>query len=218
MRLAVLISGAGSNLQALLEAAARGALPARITAVISNRSDAPGLQHATRAGVPTAVVAVQPGESREAYDARLDAALAPFAPDALLLAGFMRILSAGFVQRHAGRLLNIHPSLLPRHKGLDTHARALAAGDAEHGASVHFVTPELDGGPVIVQAVAALHAGDTVDSVKSRVHALEHRLYPLAAGWLARGRLQWRDGRAWLDGRELAAPVRYQSLEEIPLT
>ena len=216
MRFAVLISGTGSNLRALLDAAASGALPARIVAVISNRADAPGLRHAARAGVPTAIVTAQPGDSREAYDARLDAALAAFAPDAILLAGFMRILGAGFVQRHAGRLLNIHPSLLPRHKGLDTHARALAAGDAEHGASVHFVTPELDGGPVIVQAVTALHAGDTVDGVKSRVHALEHRLYPLVAGWLARGRLQWRDGRAWLDGRELSHPLRFPSLEEIP--
>lgn len=201
----VLISGSGSNLQALIDSIAQGDNPARIAAVISNRADAYGLVRAQNAGIATAVLDHKRFDGREAFDAALIQAIDAHQPDLVVLAGFMRILTPGFVQHYAGRLLNIHPSLLPRHKGLHTHQRALEAGDAEHGCSVHFVTEELDGGPLVVQAVLPVAADDSADSLAQRVHRQEHRIYPLAVRWFAEGRLRLGAQGAMLDGQPLPA-------------
>ena len=213
LRLVVLISGSGSNLQAVLDACGQSSrtgagMNARVVGVLSNKADAFGLARATRAGVPTAVLDHTGYPDRESFDRAMTSVIDAWQPDVVVLAGFMRILSAGFVQHYAGRLLNIHPSLLPRYKGLHTHRRALAAGDAEHGCSVHFVTPELDGGPVIAQAVVRVEGTDNEETLADRVHAAEHRLYPAVLGWLADQRLQYRDGQPWFDGHPLAQPVR----------
>jgi phosphoribosylglycinamide formyltransferase-1 len=212
-RLAILISGAGTNMVAIAAACAAGRIPARIVAVVSDVPEAPGLARAREHGLPALTIDrrahVQGGRpDRLAFEAALTSAIDAVAPDFIILAGFMRVLSAPFVEHYAGRMLNIHPSLLPRHRGLDTHARALAAGDAEHGASVHFVTGELDGGPVIAQAPVGVESGDTVASLSARVHAREHMLYPMVIQWLASGRLRWNEGRPSLDGAALDVPVR----------
>ncbi|MGQ7958896.1 phosphoribosylglycinamide formyltransferase [Pseudomonas sp. SP16.1] len=201
----VLISGSGSNLQALIDSAADDGNPARIAAVISNRADAYGLQRAQNAGIATVVLDHKQFDSREAFDAALIQAIDAHRPDLVVLAGFMRILTGDFVRHYQGRLLNIHPSLLPRYKGLHTHQRALEAGDAEHGCSVHFVTEELDGGPLVVQAVLPVAAGDTIETLAQRVHAEEHRIYPLAVRWFAEGRLRLGAQGAMLDGQPLPA-------------
>lgn len=177
---AVLISGNGSNLQALLDAAASPDYPARIALVISNKAEAFGLVRAREAGVETLVIPHTDYTSREAFDAAIDAALRQRNIQRICLAGFMRVLSAGFVESWAGRMLNIHPSLLPKFKGLNTHARALEAGETEHGATVHWVTPELDSGAIIAQARLPILPNDTAESLQTRVHALEHTLYPEA--------------------------------------
>ena len=204
-RLVVLVSGNGSNLQAFIDRVADGTLPATIAAVISNRADAGALARAQAAGITTEVLDHRDFPSREAFDAALAARIDAHAPDAVVLAGFMRILSAGFVRHYAGRLLNTHPSLLPKYPGLDTHARAIAAGEREHGASVHFVTEELDGGPVVAQAPVPVLPGDTPDTLRARVQAAEHRLYPAVVGWLAAGRLRVDGAGVRLDGRLLGA-------------
>ena len=201
----VLISGSGSNLQALIDSAAHDDNPARIAAVISNRADAYGLQRAQNAGIATVVLDHKQFDGREAFDAALIEAIDAHQPDLVVLAGFMRILTGDFVRHYEGRLLNIHPSLLPRYKGLHTHRRALEAGDAEHGCSVHFVTEELDGGPLVVQAVLPVAAGDTIETLAQRVHAEEHRIYPLAVRWFAEGRLRLGAQGAMLDGQPLPA-------------
>lgn len=201
----VLISGSGSNLQALIDSIASEGGPARIAAVISNRADAYGLVRAQNAGIPTRVLDHKQFDGREAFDAALVEAIDGFDPQLVVLAGFMRILTGGFVRHYEGRLLNIHPSLLPKYKGLHTHQRALEAGDAEHGCSVHFVTEELDGGPLVVQAVVPVESGDTPESLAQRVHAEEHRIYPLAMRWFAEGRLRLGANGARLDGEELPA-------------
>lgn len=201
----VLISGSGSNLQALIDSVARGENPARIAAVISNRADAYGLQRAKQAGIATELLDHKQFDGREAFDAALIQAIDAHQPDLVVLAGFMRILTPGFVQHYAGRLLNIHPSLLPKYKGLHTHQRALEAGDGEHGCSVHFVTEELDGGPLVVQAVLPVMADDTAESLASRVHQQEHKIYPLAVRWFAEGRLRLGAQGAMLDGKPLPA-------------
>jgi phosphoribosylglycinamide formyltransferase 1 len=203
--LAILISGRGSNMEALARACQARAIAARVAVVIADRSDAGGLELARGMGIPTAIVA-HPGE-RAAFERSLAAALEEYRPDAVALAGFMRVLSGAFVGRYLGRLFNIHPSLLPNYPGLDTHRRALAAGDTQHGASVHFVTPALDAGPVVLQSRLPVRAGDTAASLAARVLATEHVIYPRALGWFADGRLTWRDGAAWLDGRPLSVPV-----------
>jgi len=203
----VLVSGAGSNLRAIGEQARSGALPVEIRAVISDRAGAPALAWAASAGLETAVVPGREFAERAAFDAALAAQIDRHAPGLVVLAGFMRILGAPFVQRYAGRMLNIHPSLLPRHRGLHTHRRALEAGDRVHGASVHFVTPELDGGPVVVQARVRVREDDDEASLAARVLAEEHRIYPECIGWFAAGRLQWRDGVVLFDGRPLETPV-----------
>ena len=201
----VLLSGTGSNLQALIDSCAVKDSPARIRAVISNRADAYGLQRAKDAGIDTRVLDHTAFEGREAFDAALIDVIDTFNPQLVVLAGFMRILSAGFVRHYQGRLLNIHPSLLPKHKGLHTHQRALEAGDSEHGCSVHFVTEELDGGPLVVQAIIAVESDDSPHSLAQRVHAQEHQIYPLAVRWFAEGRLSLDEQGALLDGQLLAA-------------
>ena len=200
----VLISGSGSNLQALIDSLGADN-PARIGAVISNRADAYGLTRAQNAGIATAVLDHQAFDGREAFDAALIDAIDAYRPDLVVLAGFMRILTPAFVQHYHGRLLNIHPSLLPKYKGLHTHQRALADGEAEHGCSVHFVTEELDGGPLIVQAVVPVQPGDTAEQLASRVHIGEHHIYPLAVRWFAEGRLRLGAQGAELDGTPLPA-------------
>ncbi|MBK4995625.1 phosphoribosylglycinamide formyltransferase [Pseudomonas sp. S37] len=201
----VLLSGSGSNLQALIDSCQSQDSPVRIRAVASNRADAYGLQRAAAAGIDSAVLDHTRFDGREAFDAALMACIDGFAPDLVVLAGFMRILSGDFVRHYQGRLLNIHPSLLPRYKGLHTHRRALEAGDAEHGCSVHFVTEELDGGPLVVQAVVPVASDDTVESLAQRVHQQEHQVYPLAVRWFAEGRLRLGDQGALLDDQPLPA-------------
>lgn len=201
----VLLSGSGSNLQALIDSCQSQDSPVRIRAVVSNRADAYGLQRAAAAGIDSVVLEHTQFDGREAFDAALMARIDGFAPDLVVLAGFMRILSGDFVRHYQGRLLNIHPSLLPKYKGLHTHRRALEAGDAEHGCSVHFVTEELDGGPLVVQAVVPVVPDDTVESLAQRVHRQEHLIYPLAVRWFAEGRLRLGEQGALLDGQPLAA-------------
>lgn len=212
-RLAILISGGGTNMVAIAQACATGSIPAQVAAVLSDVPDAPGLQRARDLGLRAEAIDrrahVRDGRhDRESFETALAAAIDAARPDFIILAGFMRVFSAGFVARYAGRMLNIHPSLLPRYRGLDTHQRVLAAGDAEHGASVHFVTGELDGGPLVAQYVVPVLAGDTVASLSARVHAGEHMLYPMVIQWLAGDRLRWNDGAPTLDGSPLAQPVR----------
>ncbi|QXI31618.1 phosphoribosylglycinamide formyltransferase [Pseudomonas vanderleydeniana] len=201
----VLLSGSGSNLQALIDDVRTGGNPAHIAAVISNRADAYGLQRARDAGIETRSLDHKAFEGREAFDAALIELIDAFNPQLVVLAGFMRILSTDFVRHYQGRLLNIHPSLLPKYKGLHTHQRALDAGDSEHGCSVHFVTEELDGGPLVVQAVVTVESGDSAQSLAQRVHTQEHRIYPLAVRWFAEGRLSLGEQGALLDGQLLAA-------------
>jgi phosphoribosylglycinamide formyltransferase-1 len=187
-------------LQAILDATRAGRLAIEIRAVISNNPNAEGLQHARAAGVPTDIVSHRDYSDRTQFDAALRQAIDRHAPRLVVLAGFMRILGEAFIRHYAGRLLNIHPSLLPALKGLDTHARALAAGARQHGASVHFVTNDLDGGPVIVQATVPICAGDTADTLAARVLHEEHRILPLAIRWFVEGRLSIRNGQVLLDG------------------
>lgn len=201
----VLISGSGSNLQALIDSVAHDGNPARIAAVICNRAGAYGLERAKQAGIATELLDHKQFDGREAFDAALIQAIDAHQPDLVVLAGFMRILTPGFVQHYTGRLLNIHPSLLPKHKGLHTHQRAIEAGDSEHGCSVHFVTEELDGGPLVVQAVLPVMADDTAESLAHRVHQQEHQIYPLAVRWFAEGRLRLGAQGAMLDGQPLPA-------------
>ncbi len=201
----VLLSGTGSNLQALIDSTRTGDSPVRIAAVISNRSDAYGLQRARDAGIETRSLDHKAFDGREAFDSVLIELIDAFNPKLVVLAGFMRILSANFVRHYEGRLLNIHPSLLPKYKGMHTHQRALEAGDSEHGCSVHFVTEELDGGPLVVQAVVPVESADSAQTLAQRVHTQEHRIYPLAVRWFAEGRLILGDHGALLDGQLLAA-------------
>ncbi len=180
IKTAVLISGNGSNLQAILDAAKAADYPATINIVISNKEDAYGLKRAENADVPTIIIPHKNYPDRESFDRVMDAALKNHAIELVVMAGFMRILSDWFVGEWQGKLINIHPSLLPKYKGLDTHQRALDAGDAEHGATVHWVTAELDSGEIILQGPIPIEIGDTAASLKARVHALEHQLYPAA--------------------------------------
>jgi len=203
----VLISGNGSNLQAIIDAVNRKEIPAEIRAVISNRPQAFGLERARRAGIPTVVIDHGRFADRQSFDAALQAAIDGYRPALVVLAGFMRILTPAFVTHYHGRMLNVHPSLLPAFRGLDTHRRALAAGVTEHGLSIHFVTDELDGGPVIIRKKVAVLPGDDVDSLTARVQEAEHRLYPRVIAWFATGRLRLQDHRVMFDGAPLAAPL-----------
>ncbi len=203
----VLVSGSGTNLQAIIDACENGALPARIKAVVSDKPDAFGLVRAERAGIETRILPASGFPDRQAYDRALGELLDRLQADLVVLAGFMRILTAGLVQTWAGRMLNIHPSLLPAYRGLHTHQRVLDAGETFHGTSVHFVTEELDGGPVIAQARLAVKPDDTAETLNRRVQALEHRMYPRVIGWYAEGRLKMVGDSVHMDGRILEAPV-----------
>lgn len=205
LKVVVLISGSGSNLQALIDGVATGDLPIEIAAVISNRPDVFGLTRATNAGIPTAVLDHKGFASREAFDQELMRTIDVYNPGLVVLAGFMRILTAEFTQHYLGRMLNIHPSLLPKFQGLHTHQRAIDAGESHHGVTVHFVTAELDGGPAIVQAVVPILEGDDAIQLAKRVQRQEHVIYPLAVKWFAQGDLKMQDGKAELKGELLPA-------------
>lgn len=197
---AILISGQGSNMASLARACRDGGWPARIGVVISNRADAPGLGLASGLGLETEVVRHGDYGGREAFDAALDARLRARGVDLVVLAGFMRILTDGFVRAWEGRMVNVHPSLLPSFPGLDTHARALAAGVRVHGATVHLVTPTLDHGPILAQAAVPVRDGDDAPTLAARVLRAEHRLLPMAVRWLVEGRVRVADGRASVEG------------------
>ncbi|EGC94329.1 phosphoribosylglycinamide formyltransferase [Escherichia fergusonii] len=203
MNIVVLISGNGSNLQAIIDACKVNKIKGTVRAVFSNKADAFGLERARKAGIPTHVLSANDFANRDAFDKQLIAEIDNYTPDVVVLAGFMRILSPTFVEHYAEKLLNIHPSLLPKYPGLHTHRQALENGDKEHGTSVHFVTDELDGGPVILQARVPVFAGDTEDDVTARVQTQEHAIYPLVISWFVDGRLKMRDNAAWLDGKRL---------------
>ena len=205
LELAILISGRGSNMTALARACRAGTLRARVAVVIADREGARGLSAARELGLATEIV--PHARDGHAFERALQEMLERYRPGALALAGFMRVLSASFVTQYLGRLFNIHPSLLPKYRGLHTHRRVLEAHDAEHGASVHFVTPELDAGPVVLQSRLTVREGDTEASLAARVLATEHLIYPRALGWFAAGRLAWSGGAAWLDGQRLEAPI-----------
>lgn len=202
----VLLSGSGSNLQAIIDRTAVD-LPVEIRGVISNRSDAFGLERAQRASIPTRVLDHTGYPDRESYDRALIELIDSYQPALVVLAGFMRILTPGFVNHYSGRLLNIHPSLLPKYRGLHTHRRALEAGDSIHGASVHLVTEELDGGPVILQVRVPVQTGDDEASLAARVLTQEHQIYPAVIRWFAEGRLQVNQGLIEWDGATLEEPM-----------
>jgi phosphoribosylglycinamide formyltransferase-1 len=209
--LVVLISGRGSNLQALLEHCASGTLPVELRAVISNRPVAAGLDHARHAGIPAQVLDHREFSDRASFDTALAGLIDHHEPKLVALAGFMRVLTPAFVNRYSGHMINIHPSLLPDLPGLDTHTRALAEGRRMHGASVHFVTEAVDGGPVIVQTRVAVQPDDTAETLAARVLAEEHRIYPRAIRWYAEGRLQLVKGRVHFEGAPLATPILYEA-------
>ncbi|EEQ09259.1 Phosphoribosylglycinamide formyltransferase [Yersinia mollaretii ATCC 43969] len=204
-RIVVLVSGQGSNLQALIDAQQQGRISGQISAVFSNNPEAYGLERAELAGISHHALDAKAFTDRTSFDAALAQAIDQYQPDLLVLAGYMRILSPAFVQHYAGRMLNIHPSLLPKYPGLHTHRQALENGDQEHGTSVHFVTEELDGGPVILQAKVPIFSDDTEEDVVERVQTQEHSIYPLVVGWFTDGRLTMHDNAAWLDGERLPA-------------
>ncbi len=203
IRVVVLISGSGSNLQALIDSQKNGQLPIEVVAVISNRPAVRGLLRAEHAGIPALVLDQTHYDSRESFDAALRALIDDYRPDLVVLAGFMRILTSEFARHYEGRMLNIHPSLLPKYQGLHTHQRALDAGETEHGVTVHFVTSELDGGPPALQARVPVLPDDDAETLAARVQRQEHIIYPLAVEWFARGRLCMKSGRAILDNEPL---------------
>lgn len=206
-RVAVLISGEGTNLQALIDAAAAHRIAGEIALVVSNRAAARGLERARAAGIPTEYLPAERGAERVVYDRALGNLLDRYAPSLVVLAGFMRILTPEFVARFEGRLLNLHPSLLPKYPGLDTHRLVLENGDSMHGATVHFVTAELDAGPAVIQYRIAVRHGESVESLVARVHAGEHVILPRAVDWFVTGRLRLDGDAVMLDGRRLQQPV-----------
>lgn len=204
-KLVVLISGNGSNLQAIMDACQQNRIAATVCAVFSNNAAAFGLERARCAGIDAHSLAARDFTSRSAFDNQLITLIDHYKPHLVVLAGYMRILSASFVAHYHGRLLNIHPSLLPRYPGLDTHRRVLEQGDPEHGASVHFVTEQLDAGPVIVQGKIPVLAEDDETTLSARVHQQEHIIYPLAINWFIEGRLRMHNNAAWMDNQPLGA-------------
>ena len=206
LRLAILISGRGSNMATIARECQLHHLNATVSVVISNKPDVAGLATAQEMGIQTQVVPSSKAD-RETFESALTATLDSHSPDLIILAGFMRVLTEPFVRRYAGRMLNIHPSLLPKYTGLHTHQRVLDAGDAGHGATVHFVTPELDGGPLILQSRIPVKPGDSEATLAARVQATEHVIYPRVIEWIADGRLKWNHGRPTLDGTPLTQPV-----------
>lgn len=208
MRIAVLISGSGSNLQAIINHQKTQTDLYEIALVISNKADAYGLQRAKNAGINTQVIDHTAFADRESFDAQLQSAIESAEVELVVLAGFMRILTDGFTRHFLGRMLNIHPSLLPKYPGLNTHQRALEAGDSEHGLSIHFVTPELDGGPAILQAKVCIEDGDNVETLQQKVHQQEHIAYPLVVQWFAENRLAFENGQAWFEQQPLDKPLQ----------
>lgn len=208
-RVVVLISGSGSNLQTLIDGQNNGSLPIDIVAVISNKPDVLGLERAKKAGIPALLINHKDYPDRETFDHALKQHIQQYQPDLIVLAGFMRILTGDFVRAFQGRMLNIHPSLLPKYQGLHTHQRALDAGDDCHGVTVHFVTEELDGGPTIIQAIVPIIEKDTAETLAKRVQAQEHVIYPLAVDWFAQQRLSLHNNTVLLDNETLP-PQGYQ--------
>ena len=208
LKIVVLISGYGSNLQAILDAINEKKINAEVIAIISNRTKAKGLQRAREHQIPAYVIPNRKGQSREDYDTRLSVVIQRLNPDLIVLAGFMRIFTEDFVNQFTGKLINIHPSILPKYKGLDTHQRAIDAGDTQHGCSVHFVTPELDGGPVVAQAIVSINKNDNIESLSAKVQTQEHKLYPLVIEWLANKQLELREEKVILNGEILIKPHR----------
>ena len=207
LRVVVLISGNGSNLQAIIDSIQEHKLPVHIVAVFSNNPDAFGLQRANKASIPTVVINHREYATREQYDQSLMQQIDSYQPNLIVLAGFMRILTDEFVNHYPGRMINIHPSLLPKYKGTKTHQRVLEAGDHEHGCSVHYVTPELDSGPVIMQAKIAIEPRDTEETLKQKIHMQEHHIYPEAIRWIAEGRIGYQDNSVTLDGKKMSQPL-----------
>lgn len=213
LQVVVLLSGSGTTLQAIIDEIQAGNINVTISAVISDQPDATGLTRAENAGIETC--ALSPGDypDRQGFDRALAACIDRYKPQYIVLAGYMRILGESFVERFAGKILNIHPSLLPRFRGLNTYARVLKAGDAEHGTSVHFVTAELDGGPLIMQARVKVLDGDDEHSLSARVKERERKMYPAVLDMIAAGRIQMKDGKAWLDKQPLEQPLEFDSSE-----
>lgn len=210
-RAVVLISGSGSNLQALIDQVTSDVLPIEISLVISNKPQAYGLERASKAGIKTTVVDHTRFDSRQAFDHALMSSIDEVEPDIVVLAGFMRILTAEFVNHYQNRLVNIHPSLLPKYPGTNTHQRALDANENWHGASIHFVVPEVDAGPIILQGRLPIKAEDSTETLQQRIHTIEHKLYPLAVKWFAEGRLSIANGEVLLDGEN--SPEQLQSFD-----
>ena len=204
---AILSSGSVTNLQAFIDRVATGALDIELSVVLSNKADAFGLERAKKAGIPTVCIAHEQFRDRASFDHAMAEKLDEWQPDLLVLAGFMRILSAGFVERYAGKILNVHPALLPAYPGLNTHQRVLDAGDKWHGSTVHFVTEELDGGPRILQGRLPVLAGESAAELEKRVQTVEHQIYPEAAGWVGEGRVEYRNGKTWIDGVSTDEPI-----------
>lgn len=207
LRVAILISGGGSNMATIAHECQRGRIAATVNIVISDRPGVAGITKARDLGIEAHVISSKEAVDRAAFELALAKCLDTHNPDLVVLAGFMRVLSGAFVERYAGRMLNIHPSLLPKYPGLHTHRRALEAGDSAHGASVHFVTAELDGGPLILQSQVPVVAGDTESTLSARVRVTEHVIYPQVIEWIADGRLAWNDGHPTLDGQPLNEPL-----------
>ena len=203
-RLVILVSGGGSNLQSLIDGCASGEINATVSAVISNNPDAGGLERAANAGIPNLAIDHTAFDSREAFDQALSELIDSFSPDLVILAGFMRILTAQFVDHYLGRMMNIHPSLLPAYPGLHTHRRAIEAGDKMAGATVHFVTPELDGGPSIIQAQVEIEPDDNEGSLATRVLSFEHKIYPQAVKWFCDNRLVMHNNHVLLDNKAIS--------------
>jgi len=211
LSLVVLISGNGGNLQSIIDATESGRLKARICAVISNEPDAYGLKRAEMHKIENRVIDHRLFRSREAFDQALHQSIQSFEPDYILLAGFMRILGSAFIQANVDRILNIHPSLLPAYKGLDTHQRVIENNETEHGVSIHLVTPELDGGPVIMQGRYPVDAKDTLADLTRRGHQLEHRMYPLVVQWLSEGKLHIAGNSIVFEQHRLQEPIEFES-------
>ena len=201
-------------MRALVERSRDPAMGFEVAAVICDQPGAGGLAIARDLGVPAQVVAADPLITRARYDEQLAATIDPYAPSLIVLAGFMRVLSTEFVARYEGRILNIHPALLPKYPGLHTHQRAIDAHDEQHGATVHFVTAQLDQGPAVIQARVRVDPEDDAQSLSARVQVLEHRIYPIAVRWFCAGRLRYAEGRAWLDGAALESPVMYDGAKD----
>lgn len=212
LRIVVLISGHGSNLQALIDFQTQPDCAYQIVKVVSNKADAFGIERAKQHQINWAIVNHQDFDTRESFEQSLIETIDQAQPGLVVLAGFMRILTPLFTQHYLGRMLNIHPSLLPKYPGLNTHQRALDAGDLQHGLSIHFVTDELDGGPVVLQAKTDIQPNETLESLKHKVHQLEHQAYPLAINLFATGQLAYKDHQAWWSGQVLATPIQIEAL------